>query len=345
MWISRSLIRFLARIIDSSGLHADPQKTTAPFKCLRDTAIHGNGQPPWKIYSQPGWPQWPPSSIITQRQCLGLGWTQAKSLRAAQASVSVTESPGTLQSKPLNDHLSGCFQQRSCCGIISSSGWCGERRSVCYASRSLSDTEKRYAVIEKEALATKWASERFSNYVLVIPFTLETDHKPLTALLNSSDLSKMPARILRFCVWLMRYSYKVQYVTGRHQVTADKLSRAPAGLPKIEDELLVEEVEVFSIQTISCLAAMPNRLQQISRLRILPLKIVLFSRRAPLIASPAVTTPILGKQNPPHDCRWLTPVHFRMVAGTLHTNRWVDQGGFCQTWHPWCHYVRQRATV
>ena len=29
----------------------------------------------------------------------------------------------------------------------------GERRLICYASRSLSETEKRYAVIEKEALA------------------------------------------------------------------------------------------------------------------------------------------------------------------------------------------------
>ena len=68
----------------------------------------------------------------------------------------------------------------------------GQRRPVCYASRSLSDTEKRYAVIEKEALATTWPNERFSDYVLGIPFTLETDHKPLTVLLNSSELSKMP---------------------------------------------------------------------------------------------------------------------------------------------------------
>ena len=69
----------------------------------------------------------------------------------------------------------------------------GQHRPLCYASRSLSDSEKRYAVIEKEALATTWASESFSDYVLGIPFTLETDHKPLTVLLNSSELSKMPA--------------------------------------------------------------------------------------------------------------------------------------------------------
>ena len=140
-----------------------------------------------------------------------------------------------------------------------------ESAARCVTRQDLSVTEKRYAVIEKEALATTWAGERFSDYVLGIPFTLETDHKPLTVLLNSSELSKMPPppRILRFRLRRMRYSYQVQYVPGKHQVTADTLSRAPAGLPGIEDKLLVEEVEAFSIQTTSYLPATPNRLQQI----------------------------------------------------------------------------------
>ena len=138
----------------------------------------------------------------------------------------------------------------------------GQRRPVCYASRSLSDTEKRCAVIEKEALATTWASERFSDYVVGIPFTLETDRKPLTVLLNSSKLSKMPS-ILRFRLRIMRYNYQVQYVPGKNQVTADTLSRAPIGLPGLEYKLLFKDLEAFSIRTTSCLPATPNRLQQI----------------------------------------------------------------------------------
>ena len=60
----------------------------------------------------------------------------------------------------------------------------------------------------------------------------------------------------------MRYNYQVQYVPGKHQVTADTLSRAPGALPGLEDKLLIEEVEAFSTRTTSCLPATLNRLQQ-----------------------------------------------------------------------------------
>ena len=65
-----------------------------------------------------------------------------------------------------------------------------KRRPFCYASRSLSDTEKRYAVIEKEALAATWACEKFSEYVLGSKLTLDTDRRPLVPLLNSTELAR-----------------------------------------------------------------------------------------------------------------------------------------------------------
>lgn len=47
-------------------------------------------------------------------------------------------------------------------------------RPVAYASRSLSDTERRYAQIEKEGLAITWACERFSTYILGKRIVVET---------------------------------------------------------------------------------------------------------------------------------------------------------------------------
>ena len=139
----------------------------------------------------------------------------------------------------------------------------GERRPICYASRSLSETEKCYAVIIKEAPAVTWASEKFSDYVLGLPFVLEMDHKPLTALLNSTELSKMAPRILRFRLRLTGYTYQVQYVPGKHEAAADALSRAPVGTPELADELFAEEVEVFTTQVTASLPATAMRLQEI----------------------------------------------------------------------------------
>ena len=105
----------------------------------------------------------------------------------------------------------------------------------------------------------------------------------------------------------MRYNYQVQYVPGKHQVTADTLSRAPVALPGLEDKLLVEEVEAFSTRTTSCLPATPNRLQQIRDAQKTDeecslLRSYCLQGCPPLHASPAGTAPILGKQKPPHDC-------------------------------------------
>ena len=41
----------------------------------------------------------------------------------------------------------------------------GELRPVAYASKSLSDIEKRYAQIEKELLAVTWACDHFAQYL------------------------------------------------------------------------------------------------------------------------------------------------------------------------------------
>ena len=59
--------------------------------------------------------------------------------------------PLTLQADSSKDGLGACLLQ--------------DRRPVCYASRALTDTEKRYAQIEKELLAIVFSAKRFHQYV------------------------------------------------------------------------------------------------------------------------------------------------------------------------------------
>ena len=98
----------------------------------------------------------------------------------------------------------------------------GQKRVVHYASRSLSDVERRYSQTEKEALAIVWACERFHMYVYGMEFVLKTDHKPLEFIY--SKRSKPSARIERWVLRLQSYHFKVQYKPGTQNI-ADSLSR------------------------------------------------------------------------------------------------------------------------
>ena len=125
----------------------------------------------------------------------------------------------------------------------------------------MSPTEKRYAQIEKEALAITWACEKFSIYVLGRKFIIETDHKPLIPLLKSKHLDILPPRIVRFQLRLAKFDYHVCHVPGKLLFTADALSRAP--LPETGDGLLQEEVESFvEGVTQTSLPATPTRLEE-----------------------------------------------------------------------------------
>ena len=97
-------------------------------------------------------------------------------------------------------------------------------KPVAYASYKLSETEKCYAQIEKEALTLTWACVKFSSYIIGKTIDIETDHKPLVPLMSSKDLDTMPPRILHFHLHMIRLVFifvmKLLYV-------ADTLSGTP----------------------------------------------------------------------------------------------------------------------
>lgn len=87
------------------------------------------------------------------------------------------------------------------------------------------DTEKRYAQIEKELLAIVFAAKRFHQYVFGRPVTVQSDHKPLEAIVRK-PLNKAPARLQGMLLQLQKYDLNITYTPGKHMYIADTRSRA-----------------------------------------------------------------------------------------------------------------------
>ena len=123
-------------------------------------------------------------------------------------------------------------------------------RPVSYASRSLNDAEKNYAVIELEALAITWGCEKFSQYLIGKEFTVLSDHKSLINLLNKKRLDELPARLQRFRIRLLRFNYTVKYIPGKNQEAADALSRSTNNSENCELNFIANEFSSALIKTL-----------------------------------------------------------------------------------------------
>ncbi|XP_045210963.2 uncharacterized protein K02A2.6-like [Mercenaria mercenaria] len=102
-------------------------------------------------------------------------------------------------------------------------------------SRSLTDTEKRYSQTEKDALAVKWAKNRFRIYLLGAPkFKIISSHKPLIPMFNKTS-TKLPPRIEKWVMDMQDVDYELIYEPGKDAADPmDYLSRHP--LPETETD-------------------------------------------------------------------------------------------------------------
>ena len=90
---------------------------------------------------------------------------------------------------------------------------------------ALTEAETRYPQIEKELLAVVFAFSRFHQYVYGTAVTVESDHKPLEAIVKK-QLSAAPPRLQRMLLQLQKYTFTLVYRPGKEILLADTLSRA-----------------------------------------------------------------------------------------------------------------------
>ena len=112
----------------------------------------------------------------------------------------------------------------------------GKLKPIGFASRFLSDTEKKYAINELELLAVVWGLEHFRLYIYGKPIKLLTDHQALEPLIKRNRSNKTySARLTRWLDRLAHFTINVNHIAGKHLALTDYLSRNPTAPPQTDD--------------------------------------------------------------------------------------------------------------
>ena len=252
-------IKFLGHVLDERGISADPDKTAAiralhPPKTVSELRrFMGMVNQLGKFLPNLADTTQPLRALLSSRNSWTWGPDQQKAFDHVKAELS-NPTVLALYSPDAETKISADSSSYGLGAVLlqkNKDAW----RPVAYASRSLSETETRYAQIEKEALAGTWACEKFSDYILGKRICLETDHKPLVSLLGSKHLDSLPPRILRFRLRLSRFLYDIQHIPGKLLYTADTLSRDPDTSESSEAESSSKDVDRFVEAIVSAIPA------------------------------------------------------------------------------------------
>jgi len=226
---SRKSIEFLGHIIENGTLRPDPKRYQS-------------------LLSLPE-----PKTLKELNHIIGLFAYYAKWVeKCSELSMHLTRARDTIDSTGLDDEAKNAFAQLkknlvksslaspdlhdnltietdasdyALGGVLSQKG-----RPVAFFSRSLSDSERRQSIIEKEAAAITECCKRWRHLIKAVPScSVVTDQKSVSYLFNRDHASKIKNdKIARWRLDLSDLNIAISYRPGNENTAADTMSRCVA---------------------------------------------------------------------------------------------------------------------
>uniref|UniRef100_A0A3B3T9U7 Gypsy retrotransposon integrase-like protein 1 n=1 Tax=Paramormyrops kingsleyae TaxID=1676925 RepID=A0A3B3T9U7_9TELE len=246
----KSELPFLGHVISANGLHPNPEHVLAMTQAPSPHDAHS-------LRSFPGLTGWyskfiPNYASLVEplrallRNSTSFSWTVEAQERFSQVKQLIASSSALALFDPfLSTTVTTDASDYGLGAVLTQ--WHGHtEKTVAFASRTLTDCERKYSTVEKEALACVWAAERWRTFLWGRHFVLRTDHSPLTTLLSSKGVGRARMRIARWSARLLCFNYTIEYKPGRDNVTADCLSRLPLSCAETTEDVELEMVAVLT---------------------------------------------------------------------------------------------------
>lgn len=128
----------------------------------------------------------------------------------------------------------------------------GTERVIQYASNSLTETQKKYAQIDKEALAIVFGVKKFHQFLYGNRFTLLTDHKPLAQIFNpKKGLPAYSAMCMQhYAVFLQAFNFDIKYRKSEDHGNAGGFSRLPVQEKSAGN---FDAIDIFQVENLEAL--------------------------------------------------------------------------------------------
>lgn len=227
----RNQLKYLGYIVDSNGLHADPEKvesiTNYPTPTNRKDVRRFLGIASWyrrfiKNFSTLANPL---NKLTSQgKNAPPFAWSTEADLAFRELKKCLCSTP--ILSCPDYDQPFEVHTDASDYGIgaVLTQTLDGKEKVIAYMSKSLSKSERNYSATEREALAVLTAIEHWRCYLENgLKFTVFTDHSSLKWFLN---LNNPTGRLARWGVRLSAYNFDIKHRKGSENVVPDGLSRS-----------------------------------------------------------------------------------------------------------------------
>lgn len=223
--LKKRQVKYMGRLISAEGIQPDPEK----IKAIHDMPKPSNVKEVQRLLGMvnflapfiPNMSQLtsPLRNLIKKNASWQWEYEQDRSLKMIKETLS--RDPVLKLYDPKKKTTIQCDASSEGLGA----GLLQDNQPVAFASRSLTQTEKNYAQIEKEMLAIVFAAEHFHQYIYGQKVEVISDHKPLQVIVKK-PLHKASPRLQLMMLKLLRYNLEVKYQPGSQMYVADTLSRA-----------------------------------------------------------------------------------------------------------------------
>ena len=224
----KSSVEYLGHVIDATGLRPNPEKVSAIQSAPAPKTVRGvRGFIGIMSYYR----RYIPRFSELAEPLINLTRKNSKFIWDDHCQKSFESLKKSLQSPPIlaypdtsKQFILYCDASDKAVGSVLMQKQDGIEKPIYFLSHSLSQTQRRWPIIEKEAFSIIYSLQKLDFFLsdTHIPFIIKTDHKPLKYLFTAKQSNR---KLQMWSVALSAYNCSIEYVEGKKNILADFFSR------------------------------------------------------------------------------------------------------------------------